>query len=413
MEDNEQTEQTIKQALNYRAEKHGGTTKQQWSKIMEETMNNKNRSNNRNKIVAVAASVLALALMASILFAVNQKDETNSANKGERVETSTTTTVPLTAEQELLKDTIILKEVNQRTGEGGQPLFDLQAVDGLTGKVDVELTKLINDQKIFNPQVSGFARGTLGLVDGISPSCDEYTTHVFNVNDKTKTQYKGFSIQYGFSPKGEQFAYPGPQTCIDEGILGDAKELNIQNVKSGKTRTIKPENYRLEAGDGSSINAKVYVEDFIWVDANTAVVGISITETNGIEYHLVDLSKSVSLTSLVGKTPISGGSDGFPTPISAARIDGEVYLLMRQSVDERVEIFARNVKSENKIWTMTEIDTSCASDACPQLLVNLSAEYSFGKTPDTIYGTQSGKAFVFDGKTNKTLNLDGVAIIKK
>ena len=401
MEDNElteQTEQTIKQALNYRAQKHGGSTKQQWSKIMEETNKNK-RANHRNKFLAVAASVLAVAVLSSVLIAVSQSEETQSTNKGERVSTSTSTTAkPLSVEEALLKDTIVLRQVNERTGEDGQLIHDIEAVDGLTGQVDTELTSLINSKNIFNPMVKGISRGMFGLTQGVSPSCDTFTTHIFDVNKKTAAQYDGYVSQYGFSPEGEQVAYSSA-TCIDGVTDGDLTELNIKNLKSGKVRTLKPENFKLEAGDGSSVDQKVYVSTFNWVDENTAILGLSITGTNGIQYHLADLSKPVSFSKLVKQTPIGGGSDDFPVVTSATRIDGKVYLLMMQRVNEQDQMFARTLESENKLWSTT-IEGSYG-------------EYSFGSTPFSVYGHQGNEAFLYDGKTNKKIDIDGVAIIKK
>jgi|GEM_PF-6737839 len=385
MEDNERTEETIKQALTYRAEKHGGSTTQQWSKIMEESNKNKNRVNSRNKMLAVAASVLGIALVASIVFSVSQTKETKTADKGERV--STSTTAPLNAEQELLKDTILIKQVNQRTAENGDVLYDWHAADGLTGKVDVELTKLINDQNFTNPQVTRLALGTLGITSGL------YAITIMNLKAKTASKVIGASGHYGNSPQGDQVAYKG---CNES-----EADLIIKNVENGKVRTIKPESYKLEDGNGSSIDAKIYVSDFVWVDSNTAIIGIVITETNGIEYHLVDLSKTVSLKSLVSKTPITGGSDGFPVPVAAARFDGQVYLLMSEDLGgEEGQLFARTLESENKLWSTPYGGASYG-------------EYSFGSTPDVIYGTQNGKAFIFDGKSNKTFTPEGSVIIKK
>ncbi len=420
---NSEIEQTIKAALSYKAEKNNkNNTNKEWNEIMEETNKEVNKQSSRTRMFAIAASVLLVVAIGGAVLAVanysdpkalktvDDKDKTPVTKPSQ--ETSSTTTSPLTEEQALLENSVIINRVvTQPTTQDYAEVTTVEMVDGLTGKKINEFSSFVKENNFYNPMISFHGVNTIGLVNGVSSSCDDFDTNYFNIKTFSTSKSTGkYGSQRFYSPSGNKYAEFKATCPLD--LEQDQNyewlvSMTIVDVKTGVKRVINPEPF-IEDGEATfPVNTKINPVEIKWFDDNQFLLGTSINQANGMNWSIESLDKTISLNTAVKKDSIVPTSTDNSVITSDVKIvDGKTYALIIENADQQslTKLKVKELSSGNTIWSKN-IDG-----------INTAV---FGASINTIYGSMidrsdelsgGSKSFIYDHASDKTYNPGGEII---
>lgn len=139
----------VSKALNAIENHSNQPTQSEWNLIMEKSKAATRKQMMQTKILSIAAVIALVVMVGGIIFALTNSNDSSKINtvdnkKKEAVKTSTTTTTPLTDEQRVLQNTVILtRKITQVPS--GNTIQDSTLVmsEGLTGKQLINLHHLL------------------------------------------------------------------------------------------------------------------------------------------------------------------------------------------------------------------------------------------------------------------------------
>ena len=404
----------VSKALNAIENHSNQPTQSEWNLIMEKSKAATRKQMMQTKILSIAAVIALVVMVGGIIFALTNSNDSSKINtvdnkKKEAVKTSTTTTTPLTDEQRLLQNTVILtREITQVPS--GNTIQDSTLVmsEGLTGKTIDKFTPFIKG--IYDPLISYAGGNNIAITAGASPSCDPTGLSYYNTKTNITSNVSGKAgVGRFFSPSGNKYAEFQP-TCYEYvNNRLDSTVMTIVDTKTGSKRVIKPEPWK-DAVDEDGIvipDASVSAVGIHWIDENQFLLSTSINTANGINITLESLDKTISLTNAVKKDSIApSSSDGDIYTSDVKIVDGKIYLLIVESAldKNKSQLKVQELKSGKVIYTKKITD------------INLAI---FGNSIDTIYGSLSDysdqnytktKSFIYDHKLDKVYNPGGDAI---
>lgn len=373
-----------KNASNY--ENH--TQDKEWNEIMEETNKEVKKQASRTRMFAVAASILLVAVIGGTVLAVtanggskaiktvDDKDKTPITNKPQET-SSTTTTIPLSTEQEILNDSVLvvsnttgLEVVDGLTKEKLYSLPNNDVTDGAGLPVDVKTLKLSGSQLSINRY----------------SQCD-VPYGISSIDIKTgKETYTGFKLRV-YSPSGNKYVEIKP-SC------DTAETATIVDVATGIRRDLKPEN----------IDGTLYgINKVFWIDDARFIYGT----TEELFYRIADISKTISLANDEKLKFV--GVDTYIADV--IKSNGNTYALVggQSNEDNSIIFSAIEIESEETLWTH-KLDAKDKN-------FGYTFGFVFGNTPTRIYGSLADETtfsgYIYDQPTKTSLRPDAIAAMPK
>ncbi len=410
---NDQELTRVSNALDALQQHNEQPTTNAWEAIMEESTTRSRRISRRTGFLSAAAAAAVIIAITGTALAVasngGSKEGVKTVDKKKKDPVATSTTQPLTEEQQLLKDTVILTYVPTGGEPGGDNYaFTVEARDGLTGRQNKKFNSFISQANLFNPTVGHAGGNTLSFVPGASPSCDDFDTHFFNMKTGVASKMTGNNYSSRrYSPSGNKYAEISSY-CPES----DSWEttMTIVDTKTGAKRVIKAEPFVDVDGNPA---AKVTAAEVMWVDDNQILLGTAITTANGLNWTLETLDKPISLNNAVRKeVDAPSSSDGQTVTNDVIKIEGQVYAVISEDnslygdengVRDPATIRVLNLTTGKDVWSKS-FDQSYVSFG----------SLTFGNDINTIYGSvyqgDSEFPFIYDQKNDKDHVLEGSAI---
>ncbi len=349
-------------------EKHNNQpTTNAWEAIMEESNNRSRRVSRRTQLIsAAAAAVVVIAITgAAIAVTSNGKDKTiKTVDKKKNENVSTSTTVPLSPEEQLLQNAVLVNGIS------------------LTG----------------SPSSLTMTNGKDG--QAIDPSSDLFKNVAYRINRSRI-----------YSPDNTKYASISNLPELNKEWTGST--LTIVDTSTGKTTVVKPEPFKFDTEDVAPEGQTISVSDIIWIDNDQFLMATSINTGNGSTWALGSLSKPVSINDAkeVSSVVAPSGSGGNIATVDAAKFNGHTYILSTETpsvekdgasslVPGVVRITVADLDTGQVVWT-TDIEVGDA-DFDGQGNQSL----SFGENENTVYGSLTDvkdvRAFIYDHAKNKS-----------
>ncbi|HMS24479.1 MAG TPA: hypothetical protein PKB15_02120 [Acidimicrobiia bacterium] len=382
-----------------------------WEAIMEESTTHHRRISRRTQLVsAAAAAAVIIAITGGVLVVANNGGtkegiKTVDKKKKDPVATSTTTTAPLTNEQELLKDTYLVRATVATVPpeiDGAASYEVVTAMDVLDGTSNQVLYSLPNDA---GPDGSGFPVNlNIKRVSGPEIAVNRYTQcdvpfgfSTVNLTSGTST-YTGY-IERLYSPSGKKYIELDPSCDTPESIF-------VVDAKTNKKRELKPETI---SGNPT------WISDVIWIDDNRFVystrhqnIAPTTTEIKP-RYFIADLTKNVS----IAKDLHLQGFDKSEI-LDIIQSKGKTYALVLTSTAGLVDNGPNTTITSQ---TMEAVDINSRDILWSHELSSDDPLYSgplvFANSPTRIVGSINNVAYLYDQPTNTTLRPGGVAVLPK
>ncbi len=381
------------------------TQEKQWSYIMEESTKRSRRISRRTRLMsAAAAAAVIIAITGGVLVVANNSGtkegiKTVDKKKKDPVATSTTTTVPLTNEQELLKDTYLVRATVVSAPpqtEGAASYEVITAMDILDGTSNKVLYSLPNDA---GPDGSGFPVNLkINRVSGPEISVSRYAQCDVPFGFSTvnlasgKSTYTGF-LERVYSPNGKKYIELDP-TC------DTAESIFVVDTKTNKKRELKPETI-----EGNQVS----IANVIWIDDNKFAYSTRTLSTNPDvpsgstnAYQIADLTKTVTIAT--------------DRKISTLKVDDQIRDIMQSGG----KTYALVVLPADGPETLKAVDIDTGSILWSHVLQDgetLGSFFAFGNTPKrvvgSIYTNDGERAYIYDQSTDTTLHPNGVAVLPK
>ncbi|HMS24475.1 MAG TPA: hypothetical protein PKB15_02100 [Acidimicrobiia bacterium] len=404
-------------------------TNNAWEAIMEESTNRSRRVSRRTGILsAAAAAAVIIAITGGVLVVANNggsEDGIKTVDKKKKDPVATSATIPLTAEQKLLKNSYLMK-----LADGGYGLVYGTIAPTLFDPESGSKVKDISSKNFEfygEPQASG---GHISFRDG-QEYCEGVTLPInsTSVNLKTLNVEDLTVARRAYAPSRNKYA-DIQADCQGTGIVSDTTgTVTIVDTKTNKKRIIKPESRTTTSTDADgkpvTLTERHDIRTVIWIDDNrfiyqgeTAILnrdGSYFTESE-IGWYTADLRKTISL---INASPIEGfccGSAGFGTIYDAIVENGTTYLL---ASGVRTDPNDNDGRTENNI-AIYELESNTFTWSLKPAIPNYAGIYyaAFGKTSQEIYGasvsnSMGSQAFGYDRSTDTMVLPDGGLLIPR
>lgn len=385
-------------------------TKNAWGAIMEESNQRSRHISRRTQILSVAAAAaVILAIAGATLVLINSKEtggvKTVDKNKNDKVETTTTTTTsttPLSNEQQVLKNTIQLKQINipsQEANRGDNVSYDIY--DPISGKKLYELPRGDQYPYVSLLGLSGNVFTGTGLNQDYEPAPN------FSLFLDSGKIIKTDGLYRIYSPDKSKYAE-------FNGIEGSsAQSVAIVDTKTGKRRVLKPETATSipESFSGNDLgdNPQEYIAEIIWLNNSKFIFRTNIAGMYTQIWRLGNLDAPISITKSekVSRYELDGAGD----LLDAREYNGQTYILewSRGGSESEAILIVRNLSTGKELWTKSYnmSDTS---------VLNIGDNMYLGSTPEVVYGSVTDskgnrESYIFDHQNNKEYTPGGDIVL--
>lgn len=384
---------------------------------MEESKQERRRISRRSKLSTAIAAAALLAVITGAAVAISNSDNSGNVRTVDskpKENVSTSTTVPLSVEEQLLSQGVIIERTffSSSANEGVPQNSTVSMRDGSTQKLVEEFDSFVKSANLFDPQVTYVGGGYLRLVSRVSYSCDEITSYYFNIN--THDSFSSNTIR-AYSPSGT--LYSELSTGCGEDNSNIVRTLKIVNTKTNEIRTIKPEEYRaVEDTANFPGNVLTFADEVIWASDDVIAINVHTNSSNVTHWSVFNLSSKISLTQALQSEPVIGESEDDSIIFHDIRVVGDQTLvLMSERGESESEIYVRVQKTDGNVeWEKVLHDDG-------DWLLSTGLGLKFGVTTDSFSGAEINtnevnsvtRPFIYDRSRNTIYRPDGALYFTK
>lgn len=410
----------VTNALDALSNNNNQATTKEWNDIMEKANKEVKKHASRTRMFTIAASAVLILAIGGSIFAISNSNDSKNLNtidkkpkKNEEVETSTTTTIPLSEEEKLEQGAYTITNLsdNPSVYNGDKLIVNLRTSGGNFRNLQPSAGHLKFDPT--EEQCDGGVGQTAeeqGQMKLVSKDIELSSGKVSDVDAYSRI----------WSPSMKKYA-DIKVTCNGE------TTVTIVDTATNKSRNLSPEYDAFTEAetdndfDGAKdrIRTQYQITNVIWIDEQRFVYSRSnyMVDSKGIPYSngetlfsLADLNNTITLKNAKALPGYTTGSDVSNTMITDAIVEnGKTYLVSNpttSNISPNEEIQVRELETGKILWSKNIKANT------------FSTNMTFGNNSNIIYGSYEGvdgtnTGFGFNNATGTLITPNSILLVSK
>lgn len=394
----------VNDALNALSQHKNQPTQSEWGNIMEEANKAKTLSSKRIKLLSAAASILVIAAIATTIVLTSDSDKKDN-NTADKTKKETATTKPLSEEEKILRNSIVITESVTDNENGVKNSFKI--TDGATGKTLNTVSSGDYDVNALHILDSTDSE----ILFGRDSDCLVSAEKIYHIKSNTIEELDGEYRIY--SPSGEKYLTYTPDVCVEETPDFAGYKWTLKKSNGDTIHTYKPAEKEFDT----------WVKDAQWIDEDKLLVE---KEQSGIDgdmrvFEIIDTKKGFELSKTKSDLTLEDREESIEYIRDIKTEGSNIYLLIDGSGEGFIDVEVMELNSKSIVWHIAE-DETATRDIFGDRGVIILLDLAFQKDTVTISGglgiqnsssNQIRNAFAFNSAKDVSYKFEGSLILPK